>query len=102
MAQSSMTADPADSKSSLLEKLPPDLLRRLDQSLIDRDPPSYKAAFSKFAIQQYKVSYTAFYYYARKIRYHAALAANLRDTAPTPRDSGMILNLLHTQYQHML
>ena len=32
----------SESRSSLFEKLPADLRRRLDQAIIDRDPASYR------------------------------------------------------------
>lgn len=62
-----------ESHSSLLAKLPPDSRRLLDQALIDRDPPTYRAVFDKFKLADHRVSFTSFYYYARRIRHQADL-----------------------------
>jgi hypothetical protein len=76
MADSSL-ANPAllppACNSSLLEKLDPDLLRRLDQALVDRRPPTYRAVYDQFALHAKGISYTAFYYYARRVRINAAM-----------------------------
>ena len=57
-----------ESHSSLFEKLPADLRGRLDQAIIDREPAGYRAVFAKFELAKYSVSFTAFYYYARRLR----------------------------------
>jgi hypothetical protein len=60
-----------DSRSTLFEKLPPDLRRRLDQAIIDHDPPRYRALHAKFNLAAHGVSFTALYRYARRLRLQA-------------------------------
>ena len=73
--------DKVDSKSSLFEKVPPDLRRQVNQALIDRDPHTYQGVFDKFNLAAFGVSFTAFYNYGKRIRLHAAWIAAL----PKPR-----------------
>jgi hypothetical protein len=62
-----------ESRSTIFEKLPTDLRRRLDQAIIDRDPPSYRALHAKFGLSAHGVSFTALYRYARRLRAQADL-----------------------------
>ena len=71
---------PVDSRSSLVEKLAPDLRRRLDDALVNRQPATYRDAYEQFKLQDHGVSYTAFYYYARRVRVKASLLEMARLT----------------------
>ena len=71
MSDAKPTIPNIESRSTLFEKLPPDLRRRLDQAIIDRDPPAYRDLHAKFDLTARKVSVTALYYYARRLRAQA-------------------------------
>jgi hypothetical protein len=73
MPQSPPTVQEIESRSTLFEKLPADLRRRVDQAIIDHDPPTYRAMFAKFKLADHGVSLTAFYYYARRVRAEAEM-----------------------------
>lgn len=63
---------PIDSKSSIFEKTDPDLRRRLDRAIVDRRPPTYQAIYDEFGLHDLGISFTAFYYYASRLRTNAA------------------------------
>src|SRR5439155_17357609 len=60
------------SKSSIFEKLSPDLRAQVDQALINRDPASYKDVYARFRLGDFGVSTTSFNVYGRQIREPAA------------------------------
>ncbi len=75
-----MSDDPApktfrqvDGTSSLFEKTDPDLRRKINQAIVNRSPQTYRGVYEKFDLQSHGVSFTAFYYYARRLRMSAAL-----------------------------
>ncbi|MEE8171215.1 MAG: hypothetical protein V3T70_11775 [Phycisphaerae bacterium] len=74
MTETLASAPLVASRSSLFEKLPADFRRKLDQAVIDRDPPGYRALFNKFNLAARGVSHTAFSDSARRLRAHADLA----------------------------
>lgn len=82
--QSKTTAvlEKIETQSSLYEKLAPDFRRRLDQAIVDHDPPTYRALFDKFKLADHSVSFMAFYRYARRIRLNAALLGIAELTMP--------------------
>jgi len=88
-----------DSKSSIFDKTDPDLRRRIDQAIVDRQPPTYKAVFDQFDLAARGVSFTAFYYYARRIRVNAALLELARVALP---DSASAHDLLPDVLSHRL
>ena len=57
-----------ESHSSLFEKLPAELRLRLDQAIVDREPAGYRVVYARFELTKHDVSFTAFYYYARRLR----------------------------------
>lgn len=71
MSDATSTVPNIESRSTIFEKLPPDLRRKLDQAIIDRDPPAYRDLHAKFNLAARGVSVTALYYYARRIRAQA-------------------------------
>ena len=68
MASEAFSVQGLESHSSLFEKLSAEVRRRLDQAIIDREPAGYRALFAKFDLAKQGVSFTAFYYYARRLR----------------------------------
>src|ERR1043166_5877389 len=56
------------SRSSVLTKVPLETRRELNRAIIFRNPMTYEATYHKFDLEKLGVSYTAFYYYARRIR----------------------------------
>ena len=76
----------SESRSSLFEKLPADLRRRLDQAIIDRDPASYRELHAKFDLAGHEVSFTALYRYARRLRAQADLLSLAELTLPDSPD----------------
>lgn len=95
----SPVAEMIDSKSSVFERTDPDLRRGIDQALIDRQPPTYKAVYDTFNLRAHGVSFTAFYYYARRVRVAAALAELARTTLP---EGASIHDLLPQVLSHRL
>jgi len=79
------------SKSSLFEKLDPNLRRKLDRAILNRDPPTYKAAYARFNLADLGVSFAAFYAYARRLRLNAALAESASLVVPDGRDRAALL-----------
>jgi hypothetical protein len=59
------------SRTTIYDKLSPDLRHALDQAIVDRDPPTFRAAYDKFRLEAAGVSFYAFYRYARKLRTQA-------------------------------
>ena len=80
-----------DSKSSIFEKTDPDLRRRIDQALVDRQPSTYKAVYEQFDLQAHGISFTAFYYYATRVRANAALIGLAQVTLPEGTVAGDLL-----------
>lgn len=65
--------DKLESRSSLQTKIEPALRKQIVQALINRRPPTLQDVFDFFKLDSQGVSYTAFYYWARKIKRYAAL-----------------------------
>jgi len=57
-----------DTNSSIFEKLPADQRQKLNQAIVDRDPPTLKAAYERFRLDKHQISLSAFYRYARRRR----------------------------------
>ena len=57
-----------NSRSSLFEKLPPDLRRALDVAIAEHVPPTFRAVWMQFELANFGVSFPAFYRYARRVR----------------------------------
>jgi len=77
----------SDGHSTIFEKLDPHRRRKLDRAIIDRSPPTYRAVFDHFRLGDSGVSFTAFYYYARRLRARAAVI-NLAELA-LPEESDL-------------
>ncbi|HWL94965.1 MAG TPA: hypothetical protein VNT79_15705 [Phycisphaerae bacterium] len=71
-----------ESHSSMLEKVDPVTRAKIRRALVDRDPPTYRGVFQKFKPVLNGVSFTAFYYYARRIRMTAAVSDHARRNLP--------------------
>ncbi len=65
--------DKMESRSTILAKTEPGFRKQIVQALINRHPPTLREVFDFFALDDKGVSYTAFYYWARKIKRFAAL-----------------------------
>ena len=71
---------PITSRSTIFAKLPAEILRQLDQRIVNRPHSRYRAVYDEFRLHEYQVSFTSFYYYARRLRvqtdllYHAQMA----------------------------
>ncbi len=95
MTDQTTTPEKIETQSSIFEKTDPDFRRRLNQAIIDHDPPTYKALFTKFDLAAKKISFAAFYRYARRIRTHAAMIELTRQALPDDCDPvAVIPNLL--------
>ena len=95
MTDQTTTPEKIATQSSILEKTDPDFRRRLDQAIIDHDPPTYKALYSKFELATMDISFMAFYRYARRLRTHAAMIELTRQALPDDCDPvAVIPNLL--------
>src|ERR1051325_4432264 len=76
-----------NTRSSLFEKLTPDLRRALDVAIIERDPPTLAAIWMEHKLADHGISYSAFYRYARRLRDRATLA----EIADLSTDDGLDL-----------
>lgn len=56
------------SQSSVYERLEPDLRKKLDRAIADRQPASLQACYEAFELASHGVSRAAFYRYARRLR----------------------------------
>ncbi|HKQ48152.1 MAG TPA: hypothetical protein VJZ71_08800 [Phycisphaerae bacterium] len=63
-----------NNKSSVFEKIPPDVRRQLDLAIIHRTPPTFQSVWMQFELAQYGVSFSALYRYARRLRDRVNLA----------------------------
>ena len=95
MTDQTLALEDIETKSSIFEKTDPDFRRRLDQAIIDHDPPTYKAIYSKFELATMDISFMAFYRYARRLRTHAAMIELTQRVLPNDCDPvAVIPNLL--------
>src|SRR5437867_11081331 len=80
-----------NSQSSIFEKLPPELRHQIDIAIIERVPPTYAAVWMHFKLADHRVSFTAFYRYARRLRDRANVAeiANLANDDDADIDSAI-------------
>src|SRR5262245_39426678 len=70
-----------DYKSSVFEKVPPDVLEKIDAAFADRSHVSVVDVYDEFELINYQVSRSAFYRYARRVRVRSA-HLNLADLLP--------------------
>jgi len=91
MNDKTTTIEKLETQSSIFQKTGPDLRRRLDQAVIDHDPPTYKAIYNKFDLAAKGISFMAFYRYARRRRTHAALIELPHQALPEDCDAVEIL-----------
>ncbi len=63
-----------NSRSSLFEKLPPELRRAVNVAIIEHCPASFKAIWMEFELGKYGVSFYSLYRYARRLRERVNLA----------------------------
>lgn len=75
--------EPPDPRSSMLKRVPEDIRQMVDRSIVENDPPGYKACYARWELEAYGVSFTAFYMYARRLRRQAA-ALHLRELTEAP------------------
>ena len=78
-------------KSSVLTRVPHDQRRVLNKAIIYRQLESYRKLYDHFELAAFNVSYTAFYYYARRIRTAATLAELRQPSADPDRQAHQIL-----------
>lgn len=57
-----------NTQSSLFDKLPEELRRRLDLAIVHRIPPTFKDVWMQFELAKFGVSFSALYRYARRLR----------------------------------
>ncbi|HKQ49495.1 MAG TPA: hypothetical protein VJZ71_15595 [Phycisphaerae bacterium] len=86
--------DRMESRSSILTKIEPQLRRQIVQALINRQPPTFHDVFDFFKLDGHGVSYTAFYYWARKIKRFAALFEMSRTLDEKEDCAGMLPRIL--------
>ncbi len=56
--------------STIVKNLTPEQRSHLDRAITDRDPPTYKGIYKRFRLAERNISFSAFYRYARKIRFN--------------------------------
>ncbi len=80
-----------ENNSVVFEKTDPDLRRRINRAIVDRDPPTYKGVFAKFNLAAKGIGFHAFYRYARRLRARAAMFEMAEMTTCTGTDLPAIL-----------
>lgn len=72
-------------RSSMYEKITPDLRRKVDIALLERVPATYIEVYMTFKLHEHAVTYMSFYRYARRLRDRANVAelANLDEETDT-------------------
>jgi len=86
--------DRSDSRSSLMVKAHPAIRRRLVDAIIRREPHTYRAVFERFRLDDLGISFTAFYYWARKVRRSAALTELARSCADEEDPADLVIKVL--------
>lgn len=76
------TIERMTSKSSLFQKADPELRKKLVTALIKREPYTLREVYNAYALAELDISFTAFYYWARKVRRTAALLELARSCGP--------------------
>lgn len=71
-----------NSSSSMMERTDDVTRDRIHLALIHRSPKTYRAVYEKFNLEAAGVSFTAFYYYARRVRIQAAIIEKKRVELP--------------------
>ncbi len=64
--------DPAAGRSTVPDRLPPDLLARLHEQVLQVRPRQYKEIYQSLALAEHGLAYITFYRYARRLRSQAA------------------------------
>jgi hypothetical protein len=62
-----------ETNSSIFEKLPDGLRRKVNRAIADREPTTHKGIYAKYNLGAHGVSLRAFYRYARRLRSQIAL-----------------------------
>ncbi len=86
--------DKMESRSSIQTKIEPGFRKQIVQALINRHPPTLREVFDFFALDDKGVSYTAFYYWARKIKRFAALFEMTRTLDEKEDPAGLLPRIL--------
>lgn len=60
-------------QSSIYQRLDPDLRKKIDRAIVERQPASLQACYDEFSLAERGVSRGAFYRYARRLRTQAEL-----------------------------
>jgi hypothetical protein len=81
-------------RSSMYEKITPDLRRRVDIALLERVPATYREVYMAFELHEYAVTYMSFYRYARRIRDRGNIAELANIDADTETDLTPAINKL--------
>ena len=98
-----LTNPTGSTHSSLIDKIPPALREQIDQALLSPDSPTYQAVFTQFDLAGQRVSFTAFYTYARNLRHRAMLAQRAANPRPlTSDDIAATFDLLNVHLQKLL
>lgn len=78
-------------KSSLFEKLTPDLRKTLDRAIIDRTPATYRALFEHFKLREHGVSFAALCRYAKRIRDASTLGRVAECISPDAKETEKLI-----------
>ncbi len=99
MSDKSGLLDKIETNSSLFEKISPDFRRQIDEAIVDRSPPTYRAIYEHFCLPDFAISFSAFYRYARRLRFHAAAFDQAELAMPEGAD---LIDLLPQLLAHRL
>jgi hypothetical protein len=92
-----MTDPPIDlarclpTRSTVLTRVPPDIRRFVNQAILDHLLPTLRRIYTTYSLDTYNVSFTAFYYYARRLRTCAALSELHKLRLPAGHDARQLL-----------
>ena len=86
-----------DRRLIVFANLTPALRRKVDQAIIDHDPPTYRGIYDRFKLAEVGVGHSAFYRYARKLRANADLLSMAELALPDEPQLGQALPRLLAQ-----
>lgn len=95
--QPTAESDKLGTRSSIYARVPRELRAKINQAIADADPPSYRGIYDRFDLESLGVTFTPFYYYARRIRHHIQLLEIANIAGPPDADTAAAVHKLVVQ-----
>jgi hypothetical protein len=82
--------DKLENRSSLCTRIEPALRKQIVEAVINHRPATYREVFSYYSLDRQGISFTAFYYWARKTK-RVAATLEMTEAVENKEDSAAIL-----------